>query len=173
MVRELLSFQSSPRCQCAVQLSRNGSAPKVVCEPTEDAHDLALAAAVEAAVSAGTGIGDLAVRVPTHALVTRYTTLIDSLGLATQKLTECDGTENALLKVGAYQRAKGLEFKRVFLPRLDAKGLSEARRSNEDDNAHSERLELLRRQLFVAMTRARDALWIGCVGSRSGLLSDL
>ena len=34
----------------------------------------------------------------------------------------------------------------------------------------SERLDLLGRQLFVAMTRARDALWAGWVGEPATLL---
>jgi hypothetical protein len=153
-----------------VDLSRTGPAPTLVGQASEDEHDLALAAAVEAAVEAGTGIGDLAVLVPTNALADRYTKLIDSLGLPAQPLGEYDGTPNALAKVGTYQRAKGLEFKQVFLPRLDADGLHEARRADEDDTAYAERMALLRRQLFVAMTRARDSLWIGFVGSPTALL---
>ena len=34
----------------------------------------------------------------------------------------------------------------------------------EAPDAHAERLELMRRELFVAMTRARDTLWVGSVG---------
>jgi superfamily I DNA/RNA helicase len=154
----------------AVELSRTGQAPALAGAPTLDEHDLALAAAVEAAVDIGTGIGDLAVLVPTNSLAERYTEVIGSLGLPTQPLSEYDGTPNSFVKVGTYQRAKGLEFKQVFLPRLDPDGLREARRADEDDDAYGERLALLRRQLFVAMTRARDAIWIGWVGEPTSLL---
>ena len=40
----------------------------------------------------------------------------------------------------------------------------------EDAESYAERLKLVRRQLFVAMTRARDGLWIGWVGEASSLL---
>jgi superfamily I DNA/RNA helicase len=65
------------------------------------------------------------------------------------------------VKLGSYQRSKGLEFKRVYLPRHDAaipKGEGNA-------EADRERRELARRQLFVATTRARDFLWTGSVTS--------
>lgn len=43
----------------------------------------------------------------------------------------------------------------------------------EDDDTYRERLGLLRRQLFVAMTRARDRLWSGWVGRPPNLLAQL
>jgi hypothetical protein len=153
-----------------VELACTGPAPVTVAAAAVDEHDLALAAAIEAAVAAGTGPGDLAVLVPTSAQVTHYTEQIAGLGLPTQPLAEYDGVPTPLVKVGTYQRAKGLEFKRVFVPRLDPDGLREARGRGEDDASYGERIDLLRRQLFVAMTRARDALWLGWVGAPSSLL---
>jgi hypothetical protein len=52
----------------------------------------------------------------------------------------------------------------------DAEGLHEATRSGEDEQMHAERIALLRRQLFVAMSRARDGLWLGFIGAPSSLL---
>jgi superfamily I DNA/RNA helicase len=79
-------------------------------------------------------------------------------------LEHYDGRPVDAVKLGSYRRAKGLEFKRVYLPDHDAalphgsstsgEGLSETAR---------ERNELFRSQLFVAMTRARDVLWLGSV----------
>ncbi|MFG2100518.1 UvrD-helicase domain-containing protein [Micromonospora echinaurantiaca] len=153
-----------------VELSRTGTAPVFSANESEEDHDLALAAAIDAAIGEGTGIGDLAVLVPTHALARHYADLIDSMGLPTQRLDEYNGIPTTLVKVGTYQRAKGLEFKRVFLPRLDPDGLSERLSRGEDSDAHAQRMALLRRQLFVAMTRARDGLWLGWVGEPSSLL---
>lgn len=85
-------------------------------------------------------------------------------------MKDYDGNPNSFVKIGTYLRAKALEFKQVFLPRLDAEGLREARRPDEDEHMHLERLDLLRRQLFVAMSRARDVLWLGMVAESSGLL---
>lgn len=133
-------------------------------------HDLALAAAIEEAVAGGTGPGDLAVLLPTNAQVEYYADQIATLGSPTQVLTDHDGVPNQMVTVGTYQRAKGLEFKQVFLHRLDADGWREARGRGEDDASYAERPDLLRRQVFVAMTRARDALWLGWVGQPSTIL---
>jgi superfamily I DNA/RNA helicase len=64
--------------------------------------------------------------------------------------------------VGTYQRAKGLEFSCVFLPEHDR--AVPPQRASETDDAYRERAELQRRQLSVAMTRARDRLWLGETG---------
>ena len=57
-------------------------------------------------------------------------------------------------------RAKGLEFGHVVF--VDAEALP-PRRSAEDEDAYAERSEAWRRQVHVAMTRARDTLWCGRV----------
>ncbi|NEE01147.1 UvrD-helicase domain-containing protein [Phytoactinopolyspora halotolerans] len=154
-----------------IQVMRDGSEPVRCGFETSDDHDLALAADIEAAIDAGCGQGDVAVLVPTNRLVAEYVSRISQIGLTTQKLEHYDGHPNSHVKVGTYQRAKGLEFKRVYLPRLDLDGLSEAQRRNEDDKTYAERIALLRRRLFVAMTRARDALWLGWVGAPSSLIA--
>jgi superfamily I DNA/RNA helicase len=154
----------------AVEFTRSGPPPTISASTTEEEQDLALATAIEAVIDQGTGIGDLAVLVPTNSLVDRYVELIDSLGLPTQHLKDYDGTPTTQVKVGTYQRAKGLEFKHVFLPRLDPTGLRERRSRGTDADTHAEYLSLVRRQLFVAMTRARDGLWLGWVGEPSALL---
>lgn len=63
-----------------------------------------------------------------------------------------DGTPRDAVKVGTAKRAKGLEFDRVYLPRIDSY-------LTEDGDAEPERVERERRELFVAMTRARNGLW--------------
>lgn len=64
-----------------------------------------------------------------------------------------------VLKVGTYLRAKGLEIKYVYLPCHD-RGLKAAQL---EGSADVDRLALARRQLFVAMTRARNLLWLGSI----------
>ncbi|MCW2715113.1 MAG: pcrA, partial [Frankiales bacterium] len=65
------------------------------------------------------------------------------------------------VKVGTWARSKGMEFAHVFLPQVDrtTQLLTGAGKSAEQEKA-----ELLRRTLYVAMTRARDTLWVGKVG---------
>lgn len=154
-----------------VDVSREGPPPTRAGFETVDDHDLALVADIESAVSNGCGAGDVAVLVPTNKLVTEYTSRISRIGLTTQKLDQYDGHPNSHVKVGTYQRAKGLEFKRVYLPRLDAATLGDALRPGEDAQTHAERTALLGRRMFVAMTRARDALWLGWVGTPSSLVA--
>jgi len=150
---------------------RKGSAPELHGAATIDDHDESLVLAIaDAAESPMVAPGDVAVLVPTNKLVAVYSQRISDLGYPTQKLEKYDGTPTNSVKVGTYQRAKGLEFKHVFLPRLDAEAVGEERRAGEDDAAHQERLDLLRRQLFVALTRARDAAWVGWVGEPAQVL---
>jgi superfamily I DNA/RNA helicase len=154
-----------------VTVLRQGRPPTFVAFADQAEHDTALVAAIDdAARLPGVGPGDLAVLLPTNRLVEEYSRRIAELGYRTCKLQKYDGKPRDEVKVGTYQRGKGLEFKWVFLPRLEPRTLGESKRFNEDDEAYTERLDLLRRQLFVAMTRARDQLWSGWVGRPSGLL---
>ena len=159
-----------PKGSREVEAIRDGPAPARNGFDDIDDHNLALAADIEGAVDAGCGPGDVAILVPTNKMVTEYASAISAIGLTTQKLDQYEGRPNAHVKVGTYQRAKGLEFKRVYLPRLDVAGLGEKRRHGEDDETYAERIALLRRQLFVAMTRARDVLWLGWIREPSKLI---
>ncbi|MEV7887946.1 3'-5' exonuclease [Streptomyces sp. NPDC002817] len=76
-------------------------------------------------------------------------------------LEHYDGHAVPAVKLGTYRRAKGLEFKRVHLPRYDE---TIAGRSGPAET-ETERRQLARSQLFVAMTRARDVLWLGSIRS--------
>ncbi|GAA4103027.1 nuclease-related domain-containing DEAD/DEAH box helicase [Actinomadura miaoliensis] len=90
--------------------------------------------------------------------IEHYHRVLTRAGLPVLRLENYDGRPVEAIKIGTYHRAKGLEFKHVYLPRHDA----EIRPSADGDPAR-ERAELARRQLFVAMTRARDLLWLGSV----------
>lgn len=155
----------------AVSVLRDGTAPVLSGHATQDDHDEALVLALaEASEAADVGPGDLAVLVATNRLAKEYESRIRSLGLETQQLAKYDGTPVDAVKVGTYQRAKGLEFKHVFLPRLEPESVGEQKRFNEDDAMHQDRIEQLKRRIFVAMTRARDGLWAGWVGHPPALL---
>ena len=75
------------------------------------------------------------------------------------ELTHYDGNPVNAVKVGTIKRAKGLEFKQVLVARASAQLLETAWSST--DEAEAERRELDRRELYVAMTRARDGVWVG------------
>jgi superfamily I DNA/RNA helicase len=123
-----------------------------------------------------------------------YQRVLRQAGVPVVRLEHYDGHEVEAVKIGTYRRAKGLDFKYVFLPHHDAlsrqgapsrQGTPSHRGalSHQDALSHRgalshqdaaaggdraaerERAEISRRQLFVAMTRARDLLWLGSVAS--------
>ncbi|WP_058043181.1 nuclease-related domain-containing DEAD/DEAH box helicase [Streptomyces roseifaciens] len=91
-----------------------------------------------------------------------YRRLLTRAGIPAITLEQYDGRPVPGVKLGSYHRAKGLEFKHVHLPDHDAPATAGAG-DGTDDGVARERRELHRSQLFVAMTRARDTLWLGSV----------
>jgi superfamily I DNA/RNA helicase len=109
----------------------------------------------------GVTCGDIAVLAARRQTVAHYLAHLQREGIPAIPLEDYDGRPIDAVKVGTFKRAKGLEFKFVFLPRLvDGPG---TRWTDESDAAYRERVELERRELFVGMTRARDGLWLGFV----------
>ncbi len=152
--------------------TREGDEPILASFDTVEDHDAELLVQLEElAARPDTGLGDVAILVPTNRLAKDYESVVTAMGLRAQNLSKYEGLPTDAVKVGTYQRAKGLEFKQVLLPRLDSDGLGESARPGEDEATHQERLELLRRQIYVAITRARDGVWLGSVGGSASLLS--
>jgi hypothetical protein len=103
--------------------------------------------------------GAASVLCATNAEVDRYCRVLTNAGLRVEGLKDYEGRTSSAIKVGTYLRAKGLEFKHVFLPRYD-EFLREAERGGAADQ---DWLVLRRNQVYVAMLRARDTLWLGTV----------
>ncbi len=103
---------------------------------------------------AGIGPGDVAVLAPFNTSANRVRARLRSHGLAVQSLEDYDARPNDRVKVGTYHRAKGLEFKAVFLPHM-GRFPPQAKKGSSTEEAAEDR-ELAVSQLFVAMTRARD-----------------
>ncbi len=133
-----------------------------VAEPTVEAHDRELVAAVKALPDGASA--DTALLCPSKWALGHYQRVLTQAGIAVCQLEQYDGHPVDAVKVGTYRRAKGLEFKHVFLPRHDAVFTDAA----PDTETARERAELWRSQLFVAMTRARDLLWLGSVAGPQG-----
>ncbi len=116
------------------------------------------------------GTGDIGVFAPTKRDVASIQKALGQADLPSQDLEDYDGEPNDNVKVGTYHRAKGLEFKVVLLP-----GLSQGRFPTEDkritdESERSDRRTLEVSQLYVAMTRARDGLFVTCSGSPSDVI---
>ena len=105
--------------------------------------------------------GGVAVLCSTNGAAVLAADALRAAGEDVMLLTEFDGSQVDPIKVGTIKRAKGLEFSQVLLPDvpaslMDATGPPTAA-------ADRERWELQRRELYSAMTRARDGLWVGVV----------
>lgn len=104
------------------------------------------------------GHGDVGVFGATNKIVKQAKSALDSAAIPTLDLESFDGHPSDHVRIGTFHRAKGLEFKVVFLL-----GLTEGEfpRRLWGSRTPEERAEYQARQvseLFVAMTRARDAL---------------
>lgn len=142
-----------------VEVIRHGPVPITGYATSLEQHDRLLRDALLAALAEpDVHHGDVAVLLPTNRLCDTYAKLLASWRLSIQPLVEWHGQDVERIKIGTYQRSKGLEFKQVLLPRADT---YIAAITGSGPAAVSEREELARRRLYVAMTRARDGLWIG------------
>ncbi|MDT0266938.1 UvrD-helicase domain-containing protein [Streptomyces sp. DSM 44915] len=137
---------------------RAGEVVRVVA-PSAAEHDEELLAALRAL--APEALADAALLCPSMRAIGHYQRLLTRAGVPVCPLENYAGSAVPGVKLGSYRRAKGLEFKRVYLPRHD-EGLAPGG-DGEPSDADLEQAELARGQLFVAMTRARDTLWLGSV----------
>ena len=84
-------------------------------------------------------------------------------------MNQFDGVPNDAVKVDTFHRAKGLEFKAVFL--LGAAAFPRPRSARQTDAEYAEQRAMQISQLFVAMTRARDRLFVLCKDRPSDVLA--
>ncbi|WP_327416893.1 nuclease-related domain-containing DEAD/DEAH box helicase [Streptomyces sp. NBC_01233] len=136
-----------------------------VTRPTVDAQDRALLDALRSLPDGA--LADTALLCPSVRAIGHYQRLLAQAGIPVCQLEHYDGHAVDAVKLGTYRRAKGLEFKNVFLPQHDtvfANGTAvDTAGGTETSQTAREREELRRSQLFVAMTRARDLLWLGSI----------
>lgn len=136
-----------------------------VSKPTHTEHDQALLTSLHNLPPGARA--DTAVLCPSKRAITHYQRLLERAGIPVCLLEHYDGHPTDTVKLGSYRRAKGLEFKRVYLPDHDTPLPNPTHTPTaEASETARERDELLRSQLFVAMTRARDVLWLGSVNGR-------
>lgn len=139
---------------------RTGSAPVVRMFPSRSEHDASVVAHVRARLEAdaGVGPGDIAVLALRHAHAREAAIALETAGIRTMDLEDYDGTTTPAVKIGTIKRAKGLEFKEVLVVRAPGELLDG---EPGDDDGLAERRDLERRELYVALTRARDGIWVG------------
>jgi hypothetical protein len=138
---------------------RHGARPKMTRFSSRANHDSSLIEHVKSLLSGGTQEGDIGILAQTNYVADSVIKLLASAGIPSVDLHNWNGRTAGAIKVGTIKRAKGLEFKQVLLAQAPGKLLEPL--SEKSEAAIVERRELDRRELYVAMTRARDGLWVG------------
>jgi hypothetical protein len=146
-------------------IARSGPPPLVVRFTNRAAHDAEIPRRVRAIASAeNASYGDIGIlALSTFGVRAAIASLVKA-NVPFVELTNFDGHPSNAVKVGTVKRAKGLDFAQVMLVQVPSNLLpAEDAFVPTPDDAASEQLELNRRELYVAMTRARESLWIGTV----------
>jgi len=139
------------RTEAVTDIVRRGPRPVSTRFAARADHDRAL---IEHIRSLETPIGDIGVLCLETYKVNEIATVLQSAGIPYIPLDQYEGRPINAVKIGTVKRAKGLEFKQVLVGRVAPRLLSSQPAANEAE-------ALQRRELYVAMTRARDGLWVG------------
>ena len=159
------------RGDAEAETRREGVKPYLACIGDYDAQIGYVATQVKRLCStAALEPGDIGVFTAHNDLVNRAIAGLGREGVQAESLAKFTGRANKLLKVGTFHRAKGLEFKVVFLLDISAGAFPGPRQRWQTEAEYEERRALEMSQLFVAMTRARDGLFILCNDEPSDVL---
>ncbi len=142
-------------------LARRGPAPVLRVFPSRADHDVSFIGHIRGLLDADTGLraSDIAVLSLTRWSSREAVVALEAAGIRTQDLQETDARTDAV-HVGTIKRAKGLEFAEVVVVQAPGELLDQPADSDSDDGT-AETREFQRRELYVAMTRARHGLWVG------------
>ena len=150
-----------------------GNRPLLACRGEVDAQiDYVAEQARLLCENSALGLGDIAVLVATNKLERLAIDRLARSGIEAAALSRLNGSRSPLLKVGTFHRSKGLEFKVVFLLDISAGEFPSKPWHWRTQAEKDERRALEISQLFVAMTRARDRLFILCNQEPSEVLYD-
>ena len=149
----------------AVTVPRSGPAPLVVRFSSRVAHDIEIPRRVRSLVAdTDLSFGDIGILSLTTFGVRAAIAALQKANIPVLELTHYDGKPVDAVKVGTVKRAKGLEFRQVLLAQVPSSLLpGENAIAVHEEGAAAEHTELQKRQLYVAMTRAQDGLWVGTI----------
>jgi superfamily I DNA/RNA helicase len=145
----------------SVEVVRHGELPSTGRYGSLEEHDAGLLWDLSALIDRGARPTDIAVLCATNALAEAYARALVLHGVPAVLMKDDRAVVDGV-KVGTWARSKGMEYAHVFLPQVDRTTLLH---TGAGRLARDEKAELMRRTLYVAMTRARDTLWTGHVGT--------
>ena len=160
---EIADIEGGPARSEPAEIMRRGPRPVYTVFPSRSVHDKSLVERVRRIVADSdgtTGFGDIGVLALYTWHATEAADALAEAGIPTIQLEKYDGHPVDAVKVGTIKRAKGLEFKEVLVVRTPPH-LVQTELDPRADDAALERRDLQRRELYVAMTRARDGLGVG------------
>jgi hypothetical protein len=163
---EFIDIEGSPTTGDGVEaVARSGPQPIIARFTNRATHDAELPGRIRSIVDARAGdFGDVGILALTTFGVRAAVASLGRANIPVVELTNFDGRPVNAVKVGTVKRAKGLEFPHVLLAQVPAALLPDSSApAIAQEGAAAEHAELQRRELYVAMTRARDGLWIGVV----------
>jgi len=137
-----------------VEATLPGGAARHYIATTAEDHDVELVTALQ---TCPVGPGDIAVLTRTTEAASHYRSVLHAAQIPAINLADYAGHRVDAVKVGTIRRAKGLEFRAVFLPGHGRPGRALA------GGGGQERREVGVREALVGLTRARDYLWTGSV----------
>jgi hypothetical protein len=148
-----------------VVVARSGPAPLLVRFSNRAAHDIEIPRRIRSLVAdSGVSYGDIGILALTTFGVRAAIASLQKANIPVLELTHYDGKPVDAVKVGTIKRAKGLQFSQVLLVQVPSNLLpGEHDLIEPEEGAAAEHTELQKRELYVAMTRARDGLWIGTI----------
>jgi len=171
IVQDLEEDETYRRGDVEVAAQRGeGTRPMLVeCAGADDEARWVMLRMRELVASGAARYGDMGLFAHTNKDVDRWLKALSSAEIPRADLSKSVGELSDEVKVGTYYRAKGLEFKAVFLPGVD-EGFPRRRDAGQDEHEYEEQRSLAVSQLYVAMTRARDALFVTTPDSPSDVL---
>ncbi|MGN6325237.1 UvrD-helicase domain-containing protein [Pseudolysinimonas sp.] len=122
-------------------------------------HDASFIEHVRGIVAAGGRLGDIGVLALSNVVAQEAAAALEEAGIRVVDLERYDGRPVDAVKVGTIKRAKGLEFTDVLVVRAPLHLVQPI--VGDVDPGVVERRDLQRRELYVAMTRAREHVWVG------------
>ncbi len=146
-----------------------GPTPRVRCFASEAQETAAVVAQVRETLLAMQP-EEMVVVARTNAALTHYTEALRAAGIPNTKIEK--GPRGPGVQLATMHRVKGLEFRAVFLVNCAAGVVPQPKRGDVGDEvARADHDERERRLLYVAMTRARELLWISGAGTLSPFLA--